>query len=105
MFVEEVQELLGSWPARLHQSAPLVKIPLMIAVSEHDWLWEGSKQHLATWTELFEQSPKVDGALILGAPHALEWWKGSNAWFIKCFGWALEVVASQSIYWLCEKAN
>lgn len=64
----------------------------MYGMGEHDWLWEGSKKYVKEFEEWFPNSPRFDGSTVLGAPHALEWGRISQGWYVRCFGWAIEVV-------------
>ena len=37
------------------------------------------------------KAPRVEGAIIEGAPHAHDYGRTSRGWWIRCFGWAIEV--------------
>jgi hypothetical protein len=68
-----------------------INVPIMYAMGECDWLWEGSKKYVKAYEEWFPKCPRFDGSTVLGAPHALEWSRVCQRWYVRCFGWALEV--------------
>lgn len=80
-----------AWMPRWREEwAPLVRVPMMLAVSERDTLWEGTEEHLRDWMAGFTGSVRVDGSFIRGAPHNIELSLWSKGWYTRCFGFALE---------------
>ena len=71
--------------------------PILYALGERDWLWEGTKEAVEEFMAAFPKCPRPDGSLVQDAPHALEWSRMSQGWYARCFGWAMEVCASRGI--------
>jgi len=93
MLLGEVVDLNAYWFKYWRQYSDAVKVPIFYAMGEHDWLWVATKETVQEFVDCFPNSERVDGNLVGGAPHALEWWWGSRGWYARCFGWGSEVCA------------
>lgn len=91
MMTDEVVDLRALWPTYWRTYSDQVKVPILFALGEHDWLWQGTNEHVQEFMGCFPKSQRVEGGLVAGAPHAFEWWWGSSAWYTRCFGWGSEV--------------
>lgn len=94
MMTDESTDLNGPWWTYWRTYAEQIKSPILYALGEHDWLWYGTTEHLQEFMSCFPKSERVEGGIVAGAPHALEWWWGSHAWYVRCFGWGSEVCTS-----------
>ena len=94
---EELVDLNVHWDTYWRGYADQIEVPILSALGEHDWLWEGTNEHLQEWMSCFPKSERVEGGVVAGAPHALEWWWGSHAWYVRCFGWGSEVCTSLAV--------
>ncbi|KAK3306720.1 uncharacterized protein B0T15DRAFT_501348 [Chaetomium strumarium] len=70
--------------------APLVRVPVMVAVAERDPWWEADDEHTSHLAALFAASRKVEARVIPGAPHNLEMSHWAQAWYARCFGFGME---------------
>lgn len=91
MLKEELDDLFGTWQTYWREYSDEIKVPMLYALGQYDWVWEGTKEHVEEFARSFPSSPRVDAELVGQAPHALEWWWGCQAWYARCFGWAVEV--------------
>ena len=91
MMTAELIDLVALWFTYWKKYADEVKVPILYALGEHDWLWQGTTEHVQDFMRCFPKSERVQGGLVAGGPHALEWWWGSKAWYARCFGWGSEV--------------
>jgi pimeloyl-ACP methyl ester carboxylesterase len=80
-------------PEVIQEYCGKVTMPVLYGLGEHDFLWEGSMEHVDDFRKLFPNNPSFEGSLVKGAPHAIEWSKIGQGWYLKCFGWAAQVVA------------
>lgn len=71
-----------------------VTLLIMCAMGERNWLWEGGKTYIRDFEKWFPKCPRFDGSTVLGAPHSLEWSLVGQGWYVRCFGWAMEVCGS-----------
>ncbi|KAK2612042.1 hypothetical protein QQS21_002007 [Conoideocrella luteorostrata] len=91
---EEAAECVdGPWASYWTSFASRINIPIMFGIGEHDWLWQGTRDHVSKFEAFFPNCPRFDGSVVLGAPHAIEWSYFSRGWYARCFGFALEVAA------------
>lgn len=89
---EEAQEcVVGPWSTYFPDIAAEIKVPIMFGLGEHDWLWEGTKQHVSDFEAFFPQCERFRGILVQGAPHAIEWSYRGREWYAGFFDFALEV--------------
>ncbi|KAK4971595.1 hypothetical protein LTR42_007323 [Elasticomyces elasticus] len=102
----EPAELTGWWPQNRARYMAGVDIPIMYALGEYDWIWQGSKRNVVAFSEHFINAPRVEGALVEGAPHAIDLGRTRRGWWVKCFGFAMEVAASAVVReWEGKPAN
>jgi hypothetical protein len=90
MMTDELIDLRALWFTYWKKYADEVTVPIMYALGEHDWLWHGNKEHAQDFMGCFPKSERVEGGIVAGGPHALEWWWGSKGWYARCFGWGSE---------------
>jgi hypothetical protein len=94
---EEIYDLTVLWVAYWRQYSDEIRVPILYALGQYDWLWDGTREHVEEFASCFPNSARVDAGLVAGAPHALEWWWGSQAWYARCFGWGAEVATSLAV--------
>ncbi|KAK4493588.1 hypothetical protein PRZ48_015255 [Zasmidium cellare] len=71
---EEAEEcVVGSWKECFPKIAASIRVPVMYAVGEHDWLWDGSLDNVKEFSAFFTGCPRFDGSVVQGAPHTIEW--------------------------------
>ena len=87
----EVIALRGRWVRHRSNYAAKVRVPVMYAVGEHDWLISGTREAAEEFGALFKSCHFFTGGTVPKAPHALEWSHASNGWYLRCFAWAIEV--------------
>ncbi|KIW13035.1 hypothetical protein PV08_08222 [Exophiala spinifera] len=88
---DELIDMGFIWPQYWRSYAKSVRVPILYAVGEHDWLWKGTKELVHEFGSCFPICPRFEGSIVQGAPHALEWSSVSLGWYARCFGWAIEV--------------
>lgn len=81
---------VGSWGSR-------VRVPVMLGVAGEDGLWEGTRAHLEEWMAAFSGSARVDGSVVVGAPHCVELSYWGPGWYARCFGFAMECAVSSRV--------
>jgi hypothetical protein len=92
---DEIYEVRTLWlPTWKEMWAKNVKVPVMIGLAENDTLWKGTKDHVKDFCAAFPNSVRVDGSVVVGAPHNIEQSHWGRGWFARCFGFALESAAS-----------
>ena len=87
----ELLSLRGRWPTDRSEHMARVRVPIMYAIGEYDWLLTGSREASEEFASLFTGCKFFTGGNVPGAPHALEWSRASRGWYLRCFGWAIEV--------------
>ena len=97
MMTDELIDLVALWFTYWRQYSDNVRVPVLYALGEHDWLWEGNDDPVKEFMAAFPKSERVEGGVVLGAPHALEWWWGSQGWYARCFGWGVEVCTNMGL--------
>ena len=90
-YTEEIQNLFGSWTKDGPKYKSGVKIPVLYALGEYDWVWKGTKENIELFIQDFTSAPRIEASVVAGAPHALELGRGSEGWYTRVFGWAIEV--------------
>lgn len=93
----EVVDLNGIWKERKEDFKAQVEIPILYGMGTMDWLWKHENVHLEIFTRGFAKAPRVEGAIIAGSPHAIEWSPMAGGWWLRVFGWAAEVTASRNM--------
>lgn len=94
MPVEERSCMRTVWRAKWKEMTGDVQAPVMFALAEHDGWWKGTAEHVQEFAAGFANSERVDGSLIIGAPHNLEMSYWAAGWYARCFGFALECAAT-----------
>lgn len=74
--------------------APAVKTPVMYSLVEDDPFFVVNQEELDRCVKAFTNSTRVEGSLVLGAPHCVELSYWSQGWYARCFGFAMECSAS-----------
>lgn len=80
-------------PDILSKYCGAVSVPVLFGIGEFDWLCDGTQAHIDEVKGLFSKCPRFEGSVVGSGPHALEWAKSGQGWYLKCFGWAVEVTA------------
>lgn len=92
--VEEFKSIRDVWHPSWRELAAAVKVPVMWALAGRDTVWKANHEHLAEIVGAFTRSERVEGSIVLGAPHNIELSYWSHGWYARCFGFALECAAS-----------
>ncbi|KAK4495576.1 hypothetical protein PRZ48_012844 [Zasmidium cellare] len=95
--LSEVVDLNGVWQERKEEFKAKVEIPVLYGIGTMEWLWKSEERHLEMFTKGFVKAPRVEGAVVKGAPHAIEWSPMAAGWWLRVFGWATEVAASREV--------
>ncbi|KAH7399718.1 hypothetical protein BKA64DRAFT_670270 [Cadophora sp. MPI-SDFR-AT-0126] len=90
MAFEELASMDTVWFPSWRELVAGVRSPVMIGIAGDDGIWEGTKDHLKEFSDAFTGSDRVDGSIVIGAPHNLEMSYWSRGWYARCFGFALE---------------
>jgi hypothetical protein len=81
---DELVNLNALWFTYWKRHVDEVRVPILYALGEHDWLWHGDRSIRKT---LWGLSPRVRvEGIVAGGPHALERWWSSKGWYARCFG-------------------
>ncbi|KAJ9617556.1 hypothetical protein H2204_013687 [Knufia peltigerae] len=95
---QELEEVInGDWNSYWYRFADDIMVPIMFSLGEHDLFWEGSTVHLIQFGSRFPKCPRFDGAVVKGAPHAIEWSHCAQGWMARCLGFAQEVTAGLAL--------
>ncbi|KAJ4035394.1 hypothetical protein NW761_012444 [Fusarium oxysporum] len=87
----ELESLPASWlPHWKEEWASHVKVPVMLAMMEHEPFFVVSEERLRACAVAFSSSPRVDSSFIWGAPHCMELSFWSQGWYARAFGFAIE---------------
>ena len=97
IFMQEFMDMVGMWPNAKQTYKAAVRMPILYGLGEYDWIWQGTKENVDLFCNEFTASPRVEGALVHGAPHAIELSRVRRGWWTRVFGWAIEVAASQVV--------
>ena len=87
----ELDDLMSSWKSYKDGYMNGVHVPVLAVLGEFDWIWVGSRDNIERFCVPLTKSPRVESAIISGAPHALEWWNDATAWWLRIAGWSAEV--------------
>ncbi|PIG82258.1 hypothetical protein AARAC_000005 [Aspergillus arachidicola] len=91
----EMQQFPGNWlPIWKEDWAIHVKAPVMFTLVHDDVFFKATEEEVKICTEAFRNSSRVDGSLVMGAPHCMELSYWSQGWYARCFGFALECATS-----------
>ena len=91
---EEVRNFADSWLASWKEWAFRVTAPVLFAIAEQDCYFEATEEHVKDCLATFRRSSSVEGNLIKHAPHCMELSYWSQAWYARCFGFAMASSAS-----------
>ncbi|RAQ51200.1 hypothetical protein AFGD_003607 [Aspergillus flavus] len=93
--LSEVSQFAAIWlPVWKQKWAAHVLTPVMFSLVEDDPFFVATEQEIETCVRAFKSSVRVDGSLIIGAPHCVELSYWSQGWYARCFGFAMECAAS-----------
>ena len=101
---QEILDLFGMWQNSKQAYKAAVKIPVLYGIGEFDWIWIATKENVDLFCSEFTSAPRIEGALIETAPHAIELSRVAGAWWMRVFGWASEVASGQDMQRLKPKA-
>ncbi|GKZ51875.1 hypothetical protein AbraIFM66951_007893 [Aspergillus brasiliensis] len=93
----ELRDINATWLSYWKDYSTKVKVPLLYGLGEFDGLWTCSAETLAAYKAAFPESPKVTCEMIPMAPHCMELSFQSQAWYLKCFAFAIECIVANSI--------
>ncbi|KAI9149983.1 hypothetical protein HJFPF1_09730 [Paramyrothecium foliicola] len=91
----EVATFVDAWlPVWKERYAAYVSVPVMFSLVDNDPFFIVTPDEVESCAGAFTNSARVDGSLIIGAPHCVELSYWSQGWYARCFGFALECAAS-----------
>ncbi|KAJ6024473.1 Alpha/Beta hydrolase protein [Penicillium herquei] len=93
----ELRDINTTWLTYWKKYSTNVKVPLLYGLGEFDGLWTSSTDALTVYKAAFPQSPSVTGEIVPMAPHCMELSFQSQAWYMKCFAFAIECVVAKSL--------
>lgn len=94
---EEVMGMVVFWPTAKQRYKAGVKIPVLCALGEYDFVWRGTREEVEAFASGFVNAPRLEGARVEGGAHALELSRVAAGWWLRVFGWAVEVAAGQAM--------
>jgi len=93
--VAEVADFASSWLTSWKETWAIhVTVPVMFSLVDDDPFFVVNEEELQICINAFENSVRVDGSLIKGAPHCVELSHWSQGWYARCFGFAMECATS-----------
>jgi pimeloyl-ACP methyl ester carboxylesterase len=96
--VPEIYQFPTMWlPIWKEKWAAQVSVPLLFALVEDDPFFVADEAELEICARAFEKSVHVERVLLRDAPHCMELSYWSQAWYARCFGFAMECSASFSV--------
>lgn len=93
----EIWDINTTWLGYWKDYSTNVKVPLLYGLGEFDGLWTCSADSFAVYKAAFPNSPNVTCEMIPMAPHCMELSFQSQAWYMKCFAFAIECIVGQSL--------
>ncbi|KAE8415248.1 Alpha/Beta hydrolase protein [Aspergillus pseudocaelatus] len=93
----ELRDINTTWLGYWKDYSSNVKVPLLYGLGEFDGLWTCSAETLAVYKAAFPKSPTITCEIIPMAPHCMELSFQSQAWYLKCFAFAIECIVTKSI--------
>lgn len=93
----EIMDMVVTWPASAAEHKSKVHMPVLHALGSHDWIWKADRQTVDLFLADFKNSSRLEGAVVEGAPHAIELSRVGASWWMRAFGWAGEVAASLEV--------
>ncbi|CAJ2504483.1 Uu.00g118770.m01.CDS01 [Anthostomella pinea] len=97
VLMEESMAMATWWPQNKAKAQAGVKIPVLCALPEYDWAWQGSRRNIDAFCKGFVNAPRVEGACVEGTGHTIDLGPCRDGWWIRCYGWALEVAAGLAV--------
>ncbi|EXJ92075.1 hypothetical protein A1O3_00625 [Capronia epimyces CBS 606.96] len=94
MAFDEVDHGRRLWFNKAKGFTEQIALPIFYALGQYDLLWPPSEQEPHACESSFPNSPKVEGGVLLNAPHCAELGYQGIAWYVKAFGFALECAGS-----------
>ncbi|KAK3048969.1 hypothetical protein LTR09_009623 [Extremus antarcticus] len=88
---QEVFDMFGIWIQEKARYKAAVKIPVLNGLGEFDYIWNGTKENADSFCSDFTSCPRLESAVVEGAPHAIELSRAGGGWWMRVFGWAIEV--------------
>ena len=87
----ETDQFAAAWlPTWKQKWAAHISTPVMFSLVKDDPFFESTEEELQICLQAFSKSVRVDGSLIIDAPHCVELSYWSQGWYARCFGFALE---------------
>ncbi|KAK3376152.1 Alpha/Beta hydrolase protein [Lasiosphaeria ovina] len=94
----EILDIWDVWMPRFRgEWAAQVRVPVLVAIAERDVFWKGTAEAARDFASAFTGSKRVESALVRGAPHNLEMSYWAQAWYGRCFGFALECAVEYAL--------
>ncbi|KAJ5359039.1 Alpha/Beta hydrolase protein [Penicillium cataractarum] len=93
----EILDINTTWLGYWKDYSTNVKVPLFYGLGEFDGLWTCSADAFAVYKAAFPNSPNVTCEMIPMAPHCMELGFQSQAWYMKCFAFAIECIVAKSL--------
>jgi pimeloyl-ACP methyl ester carboxylesterase len=87
---DEIDHGRTLWFKKAQKYTEQVGIPILHALGEYDLLWPPAAQKANAYELSFPRSPKIEGGVLLDAPHCIELSFQWKAWYVKALGFALE---------------
>lgn len=96
---DEIADIRAVWIPQWRALASQVTVPVMIGLAGEDGLWYGTREHLEELVDGFKRgsSERVDGSLVVGAPHCMEMSHWAPGWYARVFGFAVECAVSFAV--------
>ena len=92
--VEDLRNVQEGWYSYCESYTADITCPLQLTMSTNDGAWKATRAGMIEYAQVFSRSERVDTSLILGPPHAIEWSKWASGWYVRSFGWSIEVTTS-----------
>ena len=86
---QELIDIAFEWPRRVREVAPMVDVPIHYRQSEFDNLWVVDQTEVAAFKALFTKSPLVDGELMRGVGHNIDFHRLGAAFQLQQLSFAL----------------
>lgn len=73
------------WAEHLNGYIERIDMPVLLALGEHDWLWQGTQEHLDEYKDIFKGSDRVETLVVKGGANCMELCYVEKEWYQKCF--------------------
>jgi len=94
---DEILDINTTWLTYWKEYSSKVSVPLLYGLAEYDALWTCSQEAVDKYKAAFPQSPNVTCEIMPMAPHCIELSFQSQAWYLKCFAFAIECTMTRSL--------